>query len=230
MAPAGGYAWPTPRKPVLSPSLFEEWVKAGPIAQIPWAVTIDKPYLRNDQRLAVDFAVRVPANYFNSNPQKHELLWLVRVQDESGAWLNDDDPFDTTVESPLPDDAELELQTTALMAPGSYRAAVLLYDRGSQARSLSIHEVRVAAPRGDALPGSFRTLPRAEFLASSDGLDALYQPKLLGRLWLPVETRRAVAVEILVNFSPSQQFTGQLAATYRNIARMIGALKALSEI
>ncbi|MFQ5694680.1 MAG: hypothetical protein ACE5HB_01685 [Terriglobia bacterium] len=216
--------------PGLTALPFEEWLAAGEVKQIPWKVRVSKPYLRTDQRLGVDIAVRIDAKHLNREETERELWWLVRVQDSNREWLNSDQPFRSQLERPLPKDSQLRLGANAVLLPGKYRAVLVLYDRLTGARSVEVRDLNVKPLRSDPLPGAFRDLPPLAFERERPGWDAVYQPHLEGRLWLPVETRGPVQVEILVNFSASRQFTGRQAATRANWANMIRALKPLTEL
>jgi len=218
---------PAPGDPALP---LDEWVQAGPIQQIPWEVRVSSPYLRTDQRLAVNFRVRLEPKALNPLGPHHDLFWLVRVQDPSGAWLNSDEPARNTLDRPLTENNELNFQVSALFRPGQYRAVVLLYDRVTDKRSLEIHDVEVPPLRPEPLPEAFRNLPPVEFLTTVSGWDAYYQPELKGKLWLPLATRRPLDIEILVNFSPTKQYSGRLVPYYLNIEQMTGALKPLTEL
>lgn len=209
---------------------FESWLKAGELVQIPWEVHISPAYLRTEQRQAVDFTVRVQAADLNSTGPTHDLYWLVRLHDAQGVWLNTEEPTRLAIHRPLAAVSEVEFRGTAFILPGKYRAAVLFYDHATHKRNLRVYDLEVNRLRPDPLPDSFRNLPPVEFLAATSGWDAYYQPTLKGKLWLPLETRRPVEVEILVNFSPTPQFNGKLYPAYLNIRRMLAALKPLSEI
>lgn len=227
-APGSQEPGQAPSDPASLP--LEEWLQAGPIEEIPWKLRISKPYLRTDQRLAVRFRARVQAKDLIPNQSGHDLFWLVRVQDPAGHWLNSNEPGRTTLEYPLTDNHVLDFRVTAVFRPGEYRAVVLLYDRVADKRSLEIQDIEVEALKHDPLPGSFRNLPPVEFVTKVSGWDVFYHPELQGKLWLPLETKRPVEIQILVNFGATKQHTGRLAPYYLNIAQMVGALKPLTEI
>ena len=228
--PAGAQESAPAPAPVDVPLPLDEWVRAGEIEEIPWEVQVSPAYLRTDQRLAVDFTLRVPGPALNSLGPTHELFWLVRLQEPGGAWLNSDEPGRTPLEHPLTERNELEIILTALLRPGKYRAAILLYDRLSDKRSLAVREFEVGPLRPEPLPEAFRNLPPVEFLTAVSGWDAYFQPELQGKLWLPLQTKRPVELEILVNFSTTKQYSGRLVAHYVNLKQVMGMLKPLTEI
>jgi hypothetical protein len=85
----------------------------------------------------------------------------------------------------------------------------------------------------DPLPQSWDSLPAVEFAGAADAPDSWYLPRVTGRLKLPLETRRPVHVEVVVNasptaFGPGATRTGQV--NNRGLADLLPALKVISQV
>ena len=63
-------------------------------------------------------------------------------------------------------------------------------------------QLHVNPLKNDPLAGSWRDLPPVEILQPEQSPDDMFLPNITGRLNLPLETRRPVRVDVLVNASP----------------------------
>jgi hypothetical protein len=93
----------------------------------------------------------------------------------------------------------------------------------------------------DPLPEISRDLPVVEFFQRGVDEDREALPELHSRLWIPVATRRPVHIELLVNFAPPEpgppmpgnpaRYERNLRTLHqRNVARMLGIIKVLSQL
>src|SRR5215510_2584693 len=66
-----------------------EWLEAGETAEIPWRVNVRPAGLRMDQRLEVPYEIRIAAKDLNRSGKSHQLVFLSRISNPEGEWLNE---------------------------------------------------------------------------------------------------------------------------------------------
>jgi hypothetical protein len=189
--------------------LFATLIAEGEREQIPWTVTLAEPQLRLDQRLGAEAKISIDQEPLNRHGEKHDLLVMARVAPLGGDWLPGLEWLALPVEKPLASNTTLEFQFFFVARPGDFRIGIVLFDRVSGHSNATIRTLRVESLRDDPLPQAFRDLPAAEFLTATEGFEAAFLTKMKGKLWLPVESQRNLQIEILANFSPSEEFTVQ---------------------
>jgi hypothetical protein len=108
----------------------------------------------------------------------------------------------------------------AFVMPGRLPDIWGSFDSENGDHSVAQRMLHVGPLKNDPLPAAWRGLPPVELL--HDAPDQGLLPSLTGRLDLPLETRRPVRVELLVNAS------GQAAKS--NWGELIPALSVLSDI
>jgi hypothetical protein len=245
---------------------YQQWAEQGPIEQIDWKVRISKPYLSIVQRQLVEVEAAVNGKALWKGCRGRELWLLLAVRTAEGEWLPGRDVVGVRLDEPPAKADDLVFENQVLMLPGKYTLAVVLFDRQSGQRSVTLRTLNVPALRGDPLPEMTRHLPRVEFLHSSEHKDppprqarqtatsqrresSIYQPdfrpviprdvpargigpvdEMQGRLWLPLETKRPLEVDIVVNFSPSEVYAGRGDFHRKNMAIMLGMMHVLSQI
>ena len=87
----------------------------------------------------------------------------------------------------------------ALVLPGEYTVGMVLYERVSGQRSVTLRKLKVRALPGDRLAEITRNLPPVEFFLRSVGEGSEVLGDLHSRLWMPLATRRPLHIELLVN-------------------------------
>jgi hypothetical protein len=185
---------------------FARLVAEGEREQIPWTVSLSAPELRLDQRLGVEVKVSLSQSDLKRHATKHDLVLMVRVAQQGTGWLPGFEWLALPVDEPLASGTGIEFQVFFLARPGNFRVGIVLLDRISGHSSVTVRPLRVDPLRNDPLPHAFRSLPAAEFVSSVEGFEAAFLSKMTGKLWLPVETRRKVQMEILANFTLSEEF------------------------
>ncbi len=209
---------------------FDLWVAEGEQEHIPWKLEKAKAELRGDQRLALPLTVRLSGRDLRRHAQKHDLAMMLRIAPEQGSWFPGFGWLEKKLDQPLPGRTSLLFTFQLLVKPGHFRFAIVLFDRVSGRRNVAIRRMRVEPLSRDPLPQAFRDLPPVEFLRAEDGLDAAWQPGVSGRLWLPVETRQPVEIELLVNFGLSEELTGRRNPEDDNRAVTLNSLKPFVQL
>ena len=95
---------------------------------------------------------------------------------------------------------------------------------------MTTRRVRVPPLTNDPLPGADSALPVAEFMLPAQGPDNLFRPELRGKLNLTLATRRRVHVEVLANFSASEEYAGRRGIQFINHSILLPTINVLSQI
>ncbi len=209
---------------------LEQWLAAGEVQQIPWQVQVGPATLSLRQWLMVRVEVRVPGRYLRTNEGQHEFTLVARVADMDGQWLTPPQVETHRFEGHVERTRHLQFQLPLQVQPGHYQLLLFLQDHQTGRKSLRREWLRISALRRDPFPDAFRNLPRVSFLRFSpvEGAGAeLAEP---ARLWLPVPTERPQRIELLVNFSPSEQFYRSVSLYRQNRSTMLAALDVLSQL
>jgi hypothetical protein len=215
-------------KPLEIP--FESWIAAGNVSEIPLTVEVSSPHLSILQRLVVNFRAAVSAKAVRALGPRAQLFFAVRLRPAGGAWIEDGVFAGMNPVNDLPKNAFIEFRSEALVLPGEYTVGFILYDSVTGRHSSRLRQLRVPRPSGDPLAETARNLPPVEFFIQSLGENSAYPAEPRARLWMPVPTRRPVRVELLVNFSPSEQFDGLTPVHMRNTSTMLGMLRVLAQM
>jgi hypothetical protein len=223
-------------KPAFDPALpaipFDRWLAEHDQARFRWSARISSVALANSQRLRARVEIEVDGNELVKRRGEGELVFFVEFKD------GDRRIFGTHQAIPLREVTDSAAKSnfvysqSALVLPGEYRVDFAILDTKTSEHAAIERPLHIAPLRSDPLPDSWRGLPAVEFTAPADPPEAWFEPYLAGRLHLPVETRRPVRVEVLVNASPSAigpRFrTGQV--NNRSLADLLPALKVISQV
>ncbi len=210
---------------ILATLPLEEWARQGDQAQIEWKVRIFPPLLTIGQRLMSEFEVSVPVRELRRRGTSQDLSVIVRIAGSGGNWLTENHTLRYLAEREAPKRGNLVYSVQALMRPGEYRARVVLYDHAGSLHSLTSRKFKVPELRNDPLPGLYSDLPGAQFLPAQQGLDVYYRPDVVSPLPLHAATRRRVELELLVNFSQTEELLGRRRAHAYNMRTMLETLK-----
>ncbi len=209
---------------------FARWVAEGDRAQIPWKVRVHPARMRFDQRLLVEFEAAIRAKDMIKRGGLHDLSLVARVADSRGEWLEGYGALQTELDPVKTPRATLVFRVQAWMRPGEYAAGLVMTERRTGARNVARREFRVPAVSRDPLPELYRDLPRAEFLPAAEGADTFFRSEITSRLWLPAPTQEPVHVELLMNFSTTEELTGRRWAHRYTLRTMLEALRLLTQI
>ena len=218
--------------PVFAKVPFDRWLAETNSAQFKWSVRVTGGRLTNFQRLEARVDVQLDGEELVKRKGAGELVFFVQLSDSAHR------RYQTHVAIPLQQVTDAAAKSNvvysqpALVLPGDYRVDVAILDAATGEHATAQRTLHVAALRGDSLAGAWRGLPPVEFLTSNEPPDAWFQPSLTGRLQIPLETRRPVRVEVLVNASPSAIGSRRRAPQLntRHMENLLPALKVLAEI
>lgn len=207
---------------------FAQLMAGAERKDIPWKTDVSKPFLGDLQRLEIWVAVHVPMKTLAKRGPKHSLLVIAGVGDTAGKWLPQAGAY-------LRQEIDLQAQKAesvsfilgAQVLPGNYTLGLVLCDEVTRLCNSRRRPFRVPTMKRDALPEMWRDLPAAQFYPPEEGLDIIYNPRLRGRPRLPVETRRPLRVDLLVNLFGSQRQPGRFGVA---LYQLVPALRILSEL
>ena len=209
---------------------FEQWLSGAGQAQIKWTARILPATLSSFQRLLAGIEVRVDGAELARRRGEGQLMIFVQLSDETGAAWQDHGTIDLEkVEAGLKSSDVLYTES-AFVLPGDYRVAIAIFDTATGEHSVRKDKLHVAPLKNDPLPQAWRDLPPVEFRPAAEPPDSWFLPTLTGRLYLPLEVKRPIRIDVFVNLTPSERVSGSLRARDRNLGALLPALKTISQI
>jgi hypothetical protein len=182
---------------------FEEWMKDGPKAQLPWRTRISSPELSLHQRIQVRFQVELDGNEILRRCCGARAIALLEIADPRGQIFRNYAAQEIKRAQPGLSQSFVVLSWDVFLLPGDYGAAMALYYRGREGHSLTLEKLHVNAIRNDPLPEAWRDLPTVEFCdPQPEGVDEFLFPRVEGHLNLPINNRRPIQLDILENLTP----------------------------
>jgi hypothetical protein len=208
---------------------FDEWAAAGVREEIPWRVQVARPRLSISQRHMLRMTILLDGKKVGRSGASHFVV-VAALRQAEGVWLENRGMLGVKVEAPPPKGTQIEIVLQAFVLPGKYTLGLLLYDRQQRKRSMTFREVRVSPISRDPLPDSARGLPRVEFIQSERAFLRSEPMEITTKLFLPVETRRPVNLDVLVNYTPSYEYSGRRGPQQQIISVMTGMLRVFSQL
>ena len=205
-----------------------QWLNAGETTEVPWNLQVGDAALRMDQRLEVLYSARIRAKDLNRAGATHELFLVSRMSSPDGEWLNAPMISRQAIEKQLPGNAQVRFDARAFVQPGEYVLWLVLYDRDTGKHNVAKRRIRIPEISNDPLPDALTTLPLVEFPQSSDRGDGVLS--VSSKLFLPVETKRPLEVELILPLSPPEQWTRRQRLVRSYSDNTVGALAALSQM
>jgi hypothetical protein len=174
---------------------LDQWLSAGPHRDFKARSKIQKPRLTFQQRYLVRLVTTIDMRALQKNGVERDLHHVIKVADESGRWFPEETYSHSTFNASL-HNTDLQIVTDLYMLPGRYNVATIIYDSVQQIRDVLMKTVQVPQVKDDPLPDLAHHLSRVEFLPPSQR--GRYQLGH-GTAWLPVSTKNAVQIELLVD-------------------------------
>ncbi len=209
---------------------FENWLR-GSEMRLKWSIHASSPTLTSHQRLMVRFSIQVDGAEFIKRPEQGRLVSFLEIRDKDQHPYRIHNQIEFNV-PPNPTDLQaVHVDVGTFMTPGVYQVSAAVFDRKTKEYSVKRLPLRVAPLARDPLPDSWLGLPALEVINSPDRPDAFFLPSITSRLHLPLQTKRPVRLEVLVNESPTEAARGRMGqATRRNMSTLFPAIKVMSQI
>lgn len=224
-----------PAKDLFEQVPFDEWVKEGPKQQVRWQTQVGYLGLSGYQRQLVGIEAYVDLPDLMQRPRDRQLILLVQLTDSSGRRFRSARTMELSSLKAIPNGGKHELQRfdwKAFALPGEYQVIIALYHADTGEHNLAQKRLRVPAIHKDPLVNSWHGLPGVEFWApiSVEDIDFFYRPEFEDTLNLPLETRRPVHLEILVDLAASDLFHGSDLLYNRYLSAVLPTMKIFSQI
>lgn len=216
--------------PAFASIPFDRWIAEGDSAHIHWNARILGVELSNHQRLQARVELVVDGNELVRRRGKGYLAMLVQFTDSDNRVYQTHQALDLQLVKEDTGKSNISYIQSAFVTPGDYTISLAVFDTATGEHSALRLPLHVNPLKNDALAGSWRDLPPVEIIKPVDSPDDLFLPGVTGRLRLPLETRRSVRVELLVNASPLS--AGEPSRTEqisnRSLASLIPSLKVIA--
>jgi hypothetical protein len=232
---AAAWAEDRPSLPAPDPAFakipFERWLTERDQDGFKWSVRVSGGELANLQRLGARLDIQVDGEELVKRRGAGELVFFVQFSDAAHRLYQSHAAIELRQVTEAAAKSNFVYSQLAFVTPGDYRIAVAILDAGTGEHATAERTLHVSSLRGDPLPGAWQGLPTVEFTTAGDPPDVWFQPNLIGRLHLPLETRRPVRVEVLVNASrvPAAQSRGP-RPTAPGLADLLPALNVISGV
>jgi hypothetical protein len=206
--------------PVFAAVPFGQWLAGSEQPRIRWTTRVLPAELSKFQRLQTRVDIQVDGEEVAKRRGRGSLVMLVQFNDSQGRAYQTHKALDLQNMQEAAGKMSLIYSQDAFVLPGDYRVSLGIFDTNTGDHSVAQRMLHVSPLKNDPLPASWRNLPPVDLLRIAP--DQTLLPSVTGRLDLPLETRRPVRVELLVNAS------GQ--ATRSNWSELIPALSVLSDV
>lgn len=206
--------------PAFAAFPFDQWLAGGEQPRIRWTTRVLPVDLSKFQRLRARVEIQVDGEEVAKRRGRGSLMMLVQFNDSQGRAYQTHKTLDLQNMQEAAGKMSFIYSQDAFVLPGDYRISMGVLDTKTGDRSVAQRMLHVGPLKSDPLPAAWRDLPPVELLR--DAPDQGLLPSVTGRLNLPLETRRAVRIELLVN-APSQAATS-------NWGELIPALSVLSDV
>lgn len=216
--------------PVFSQVPFEQWLTGSGETHMRWSATVTEPRLSPHQRLVANVIVQVDGAELARLRGKGQFLVLVQVTDNKGRlWQSHQEMDLEHIEAGMKGN-NARFSQPFFVLPGDYRLSIAVYADATGDHSVLTRRLHVTALKNDPLPDAWRDLPAIEFIPSLNAPDTWLLPSIASRLQLAATTGKPARVDLVVNLTPSEQFSGSIPVQNRNFGVLLPSTKILSQI
>ncbi|HTD43098.1 MAG TPA: hypothetical protein VK687_02915 [Bryobacteraceae bacterium] len=215
-----GLAQDGSRDPAFAKVPFDQWLAGSEQPRVRWNTRVLPVELSNFQRLRARVEIQVDGEEVAKRRGRGFLVMLVQFNDSESRVYQTHKALDLQEMKETAGKMNFIYSQDAFVLPGDYKISLGVFDTETGDHSVAQRMLHVGPLKNDPLPAAWRDLPPVELL--HDAPDEGLLPSSTGRLNLPLETRRPVRVELLVNAS------GQAAKS--NWGELIPALSVLSDM
>ncbi|HTS78030.1 MAG TPA: hypothetical protein VMG40_17585 [Bryobacteraceae bacterium] len=206
----------------------ERWLAGPQRTDIRWSVHARPASLSRFQRLLSRFTVRFQQQEID---RRRNLLLILAIRDYTGKQERILQRIDLS--KPPYSNQKLESPrwvSAAFLLPGTYEVTFAAVDLKTRERSLARRRLNVATLQSDPLQSAWHGLPSIEFITSFVGPDAWFLPEISARLSLPLESRRPINLDIVMNTAVSEIARLPHLVANQTLPALVPVLKTLSQI
>lgn len=227
-----GFSQVAASDPVFQNVPFDQWLQEGTQGPFHWSARVGGSVLTNHQRLRTRVEVTVDGSDLASRLGGGYLVMMVQFEDADHRIYQTHRGLDLERLSKEAVKSDIVYTQDVFVRPGDYRVGIAIFDSKTNEHGATVKTLRVSPPRNDALPDAWLDLPAVEFVPAMDMPESLYLPNSGARLRLPVESRRPLHLELMVNASPvrSQEGLHSGPANNRYLIELLPALKVMSQL
>jgi hypothetical protein len=209
---------------------FERWLAEGGRPQIRWTTMVAGPELSIYQRLRARVEISVDGEELVKRRGHGELVVFAGLEDSDKHVYRTHQTIDLQNVQDAARKSNINVSQAFFLVPGDYQILLGVFDSGNGEHSVAQRMLRVPALHSEPLPEAWKDLPPVEVI--EDPPDELFLPSSTGRLNLPLENRRPVDVQLLVNTSRSTAGLGPRAGqlTASSLGQLIPAMKVITQI
>jgi hypothetical protein len=217
---------------IFADAPFDKWQRERPHQEVPWDVRMSADRLSFHQRLIANIQVKISGPELLKRSHDDRIVLLVQVTNGEGVSYRDYGLLELDKLKPEAKGSDVEFAWQAFAVPGQYEVSVALWDKKSGEHNFLRRLFHVWAYKNDPLPEMWRGLDAFEFWSTKrDGPEFMFHSDIEGRLHLPLATRRAVQLEVLLDMTPSAEiFRGSYEYYNHYLAAALPMFKVLSQI
>ncbi len=223
LLPVAAQAPPAEETPVT----LDQWLRGPDHQDFPWKLRLLRPRLNFEQRQMVVVRVTIPADKLQDLSPQRDLHLVVRLADENGNWFPGADRTHYSLRQAIDRSSNLQFTTAVYLRPGRYRVAAVLYDDVLRQHNVAHRGLAVPPLKHDPLPEAEAELPPVQFV---DLRSYLERDDEVPQLKLPIANPQPLLVEVLINFSPSAQYTGRAPILRHNVSTLVQVAHVLSQL
>ncbi len=211
---------------------FDKWLAEGDQGKFHWSARVAAGELSNHQRLRAKIELQVDGNDLINRRGHGFLVMLVQIEDADHRIYRSHGALDLQQVTEAAGKSDIVYTQDAFVRPGEYRVDLAIFDSQTGEHSALQRKFRANPLKNDPLPAAWNDLPPVEFTAAVQAPDTLFLPYVTGRLRLPLETRRPVRIEVLMNASATAVGAGARTGQVNNRSLMdlLPALKVVSQV
>ena len=217
---------------VFADAGFEKWKAEGPKQELPWKVTMTANQLSFHQRLIALIQVSFPVHDVLKLASDDHLTLLVEARNGQGVSSHSFGVLQLGDLKPDMKRTDIEFSWVAFAAPGQYEVTVAAWDKKSGKHNLMTRLFHVDAYKHDPLPEMWNGMDAFEFWSENrEGPDYLFHSDIQGRLNLPVQSKRPIQMDLLLDLTPSADvFRGNVGYYNRYLTGAVPMFRVFSEI
>jgi hypothetical protein len=209
---------------------FERWLAEGERSQIRWTARVTTPHLSNYQRIEAGVEIQLDGAELVKRRAHGQLVILIGLKDQEQHVYRTHQAIDLQKVEDTAANSNIIINQPFFVLPGDYQVLLGVFDAGNQEHAALQRTLHVPALRNDPLPEAWKDLPPVEIFEDPPG--ELFLPSMTGRLHLPLDNKRRVDIELLVNTSRSTAGVGPRAGqmTASTLGEVIPGMKVVSQI